>query len=360
MMKNTKTRKYLCVLCVFVVLFSLPLAHAQQDEEVIRIQSELVSFEVSVRDAQGLPIRGLKAEDFVVYENGKRQQVSHLAALETPFDLVLIIDASISTQQEMELMRQAVRNFIGEIGTRDRISIIQFSRDVELLSDFTNDRAHLERALGRIGVYDETRTGSSVYDSLSLAVSRELLGSREGRKAVLMLSDGVDSSSILDYDSIKMSLDRSGAVFYFIELDTERFTEAGVVRERKDPERLQFSPKQLQKYYKAFQPKGSLINYTNHWLLTPAERREVNHGLYKLAHQEMLEVAERTGGRLFTAKRIQDLEGQYRAVIEELRTLYSIGYYPNRTGMGGGWRQIRVELKTPGATIHHRSGYWAK
>ena len=356
---NLKARKYLSLLCVFVVLFSLPLAQAQ-DDQVIKIESELVSFEVSVRDAQGLPIRGLKAEDFIVYENGKRQQVSHLAALETPFDLVLIIDASISTQQEMELMRQAARNFISEIGTRDRISIIQFSRDVELLSDFTSDRARLEQALSRIGIHNETRTGSSVYDSLSLAIGREVLGSRQGRKAVLLLSDGVDSSSIFDYNAIKMSLEQSGAVFYFIELDTEKFTEAGVVRDRKDPERLQFSPKQLQKYYQAYQPKGNIISYTNHWLLTPDERREVNRGLYKLAHQEMTEVADRTGGRLFTAKRIQDLEGQYRAVIEELRTLYSIGYYPNRTGATGGYRQIKVELKNPGATLHYRSGYWAK
>src|SRR5439155_24694799 len=157
------------------------------------------------------------------------------------------------------------------IGSKDRIALVEFCRDVELLSDFTNDRARLETALDRLGIYDRQQTGSSVYDSLSLAVSRELVGSIKGRKAVLLLTDGVDSSSILDYDSIKTEVERSSAGFYFIELDTEKFTEDGVMRDRNDPKRLQFSPRQLQKYYKTYTPDGFPVKYTNHWLLSPAE-----------------------------------------------------------------------------------------
>src|SRR5207249_1935991 len=154
-------------------------------------------------------------------------------------------------------------------------------------------------------------------------------------------------------------VERSSAGFYFIELDTEKFTEDGVMRDRNDPERLQFSPRQLQKYYKAYTPDGLPVKYTNHWLLSPAERREVNRGLYTLARKEIRSIADRTGGRVFTARRIQDVEGQYRAVIDELRTLYSIGYYPSRSGSDGNWHQIRVELKTPGTSLHYRAGYWA-
>src|SRR5439155_3990785 len=155
-----------------LILIIVVSALGQNGEEVIRINSDLVSFEVSVRHNHGVPIRDLKAADFLVYENGHRQQVAHLAALETPFNLVLVLDTSISTQQEMELMRQAARGFIKEIGSKDRIALVEFCRDVELLSDFTNDRARLELALDRVGIYDKQQTGSSVYDSLSLAVSR--------------------------------------------------------------------------------------------------------------------------------------------------------------------------------------------
>src|SRR5688572_4729270 len=83
-----------------------------QDEEVVRIESELVSFEVSARDSRGIPIKGLKAQDFTIFEDGRRQKISHLSSLETPFSLALIIDTSISTQQDLGLIRQAARNFI--------------------------------------------------------------------------------------------------------------------------------------------------------------------------------------------------------------------------------------------------------
>ncbi|MEW6736791.1 MAG: VWA domain-containing protein [Acidobacteriota bacterium] len=361
-MNKTLFKVIVTILAVMLLVnMSVLIGRAQgEKDEVIRIASELVSFEVSVRDMRGFPVRNLKAEDFTVYEDGQRQQIAHLSALETPFQLVLVIDTSISTQQQLQLMRQAARNFIAEIGARDRIAIVQFSHDVELLTDFTSDRAKLESALGLIGFYENARTGSSVYDALSLVVGKELLAKQQGRKAALILTDGVDSSSILDYQRVKEAIERSSAGFYFIELDTEKFTEDGVARGRTDPQRLNFSPKQLQKYVEVYQPKGALEHYANHWLLTPEERREVNHGLYQLARQELREIAQRTGGSVFVAKHIEDLEGQYRAVIEELRTLYSIGYYPSRTQADGKWHKIQVEVKTAGATLRHRSGYWAK
>ncbi len=360
---NRSTRFFslaLLIVGALILIGASAFGQEQKSDNVIRIQSELVSFEVSARDAHGLPLLGLKPEDFIVLDDGHRQKVAHLEALESPFDLVLLIDTSISTEQEMDLMRAAARNFVGEIGDQDRVAIVHFSRDVELLSDFTSDRARLKRAVERVGNAN-LRMGSSVYDALSLAIGNELLGARHGRKAVLMLSDGVDSSSILNYEAIKPLLERANAGIYFIDLDTEKFTEDGVVRDRADPQRLTFSQAQLLKYYRAFGASRHLdpIRYTNHWLLTPVERKEVNHGLYALAGQELYELADRTGGEVFPAKSIQDLETAYRAVIDELRSLYSIGYYPSRAEPDGKWHQISVEVRSPGAKVRHRSGYWS-
>jgi VWFA-related protein len=349
--------RYLFYLLIPLLLFCSGRLFAQ--DEVIRIQSELVSFEVSVRDGRGLPIKGLQLKDFVVYEDNQRQQISHLTAVESPFELVLILDTSFSTQQDMELMRQAAKGFIGEIGSQDRVAIVQFSHDVELLADFTSDRNKLTRALNQVGSGRQI-PGSSVYDALILAISKELLGTNKTRKAVLMLSDGVDSSSVTTYQRIKDELERAGAGFYFIELDTEKYTENGIVRDRTDPERLNFSKQQLQKFYRAFKQGNRLdeARYNNHWLLSVEERREVNRGLYRLARQELREIADRTGGEVFPTRRIEDLTNSYRAVIERLRTLYSIGYYPNRSEPDGKWHQLRVETVVP-AKVKNRIGYWS-
>src|SRR5262249_14248892 len=158
---------------LFIILITTANASAQNDDEVIRIKSDLVSFEVGVRDSNGLPLKGLKPEDFIVYEDGRRQKVSHFSALETPINLVLVIDTSLSTQNNFSLMREAAFNFIKQIGSQDRIALVQFSKDVVLLSDFTGDKDRLEHALGRLGVYGNNKTGSSVYDALSLTAGKE-------------------------------------------------------------------------------------------------------------------------------------------------------------------------------------------
>lgn len=345
-------------LIVTLLLIVSPLFAYQQDD-VIRIDSQVVSLEVSVTDKDGKAVTDLKKGDFVIYDNGKRQEITHLTTTDAPFDLVLIIDTSFSTESEKELMRSAAAKFVEQMGRNDRVALIHFSRDVELLCDFTSDQGKFQKALTRVG-NTRIRAGSSVYDAMVLSVGKELLAASSRRKAVLMITDGVDSTSLSRYEGIKKQLEMVGAGFYFIDVDTEKYTEAGVVREREDPQRFIMTNQQLYKYYLAFKDSRDLLptKYASHWLLTAEERKVVNHGLYELAKKELTEIAQRTGGDLFFTQNIQEVDKAYRKVLDKLHTLYSIGFYPKSGEPDGQWHQLRVEIKRPDLKAEHRQGYW--
>src|SRR5262245_44980542 len=120
----------------------------EDDIGVIKLNTDLVSIDVKVLDRAGSRnVGGLKETDFIVYENGERQKISNFSAEDVPFNLVLLLDTSGSTQQDVSLMRRAALRFLDEMRPQDRIAIIQFNREVELLADLTSDRTKIEQSL---------------------------------------------------------------------------------------------------------------------------------------------------------------------------------------------------------------------
>src|SRR5262245_2412380 len=325
------------------------------DIGTIRIDTDLVTVDAIVTDRDGNRISGvLKASDFAIYEDGARQTINSFSATDAPFNLVLLLDTSGSASAEVELMRRAALRFLDELRPRDRVAIIQFSKEVELLKDLTSERAEIEDALQLL----KPGTGTSFYDSLKLAID-EVFKGVEGRKAVVALTDGVDSFGYTTFGQILSEFESSNVLTYFLQLDTEEFTQAGMARDCSDESHFEFSPKQFKKYLTEY-GKGVLMSENQpHCMLSRLERIEVNQRLYQSARRELREMADKTGGRVYPVKDLRQLEPAYSQIAAELRTFYSMSYYPTNEKHNGKMRALRVKVNRPGLVAKTRPGYRA-
>jgi VWFA-related protein len=321
----------------------------EQGEGIVELRSDLVSFTVTVSLPGGKALTTLSREEFIVYENGERQEIAHFAATDTPVDIVLLVDDSGSMRDNLDLVKRAAASFVDRMRPQDRAAVVAFGRQVELLADFTSDRELLRRAIDRI----PKGSGTAFYDALYL-VANELLRNGAARKATIVLSDGVDSASFYDFDQASGILERTGVTAYFIEVDTEDSMIRGLKKDE-----FTLSPSQLEKYRRAYRPQDPPFRYQRPQFFTRDENVEIARGLYELARAELRRIAERTGGRVFTLRKFEQLGEIYSEIGAELGTLYSLGYYPTNAKHDGTWRSLRVEVKSPGAKAHARSGYWA-
>jgi VWFA-related protein len=360
-----RNRTRLILGMLVTLLAAAPLVRAQEQDEPIKLKADLVSLTASVTDRNGRVLRSLKADDFTVYEDGARQRIEHFAATEEPFTLLLLLDISGSTHADIELMKRAARNFLAELRFDDRVGVIVFSRDVEMIGEFTDPRARVVAAIEQITTTPgsatsrfSTATGTSFYDAILLALEDSPLKQVEGRKAIVCMSDGVDSTSIKNYKQIAPLIERTEASIYFLELNTEEATLDGLLKDRSDPDHLNFSPSQLARYFDEFD-KDSPERLRPREALSPLLKREINTGLYDMARREMRDMATHTGGRDYPVKTLADLNGVYKQIADDLRSQYSLSYYPTNRSHDGRWRQIRVEVKQAGATVRSRTGYRA-
>ena len=354
-----------CKSALLILLLSA-LAPAQDDrDEPIRLRSDLVTVTASVRDGGNRPIKSLKASDFAIYEDGVRQKIDHFGTAEVPFALMLLLDISGSTTGDIELIKRAAKSFVSQLRPDDRVGVIVFGGEVEMISEFDDGRARVEAAIDSIapvmgtGEYRFTsKTGTSFYDALFLAVEDSPLKKIEGRKAIVCLSDGVDSRSKLAYKDISPLVEKSEASFYFLNLNTEQATLEGLLKPRTDPGYVNFSQSQIDRYYAAVDP-NSPERFRPREAISPLMKREINAWLYENASREEREMAERTGGRVYPVNALTDLDAVYKQVADELRSQYSISYYPINDAHDGRWRKIKVDVRHPGATVRARSGYRA-
>jgi len=363
-----RTKYWLLIIIVFASQFSAPAQEPQSrdQDEPIRLKSDLVTVSASVIDPNGRAIKSLKPDDFTIYEDGVRQKIAHFAATEEPFTLLLLLDLSGSTRDDISLMKRAARNFLGELRFDDRVGVIVFSREVEMISEFTDPRADVSTAIDRIATPEgdeahrfTTNTGTSFYDALYLAVEESPLKQTEGRKAIVCMSDGVDSTSKMKFADVMPLAEKSGASIYFLELNTEEATLQSLLKPKSDPNYVNFSQSQVDRYYAEHDPE-SFQRFRPRTALSPEITREINTGLYTMSRRDLRTLGERTGGRVYAVKSLSDLAGVYKQVADDLHAQYSIAYYPSDNVHDGRWRSIKVETRAQNATVRARSGYRAK
>ncbi|MFY9572120.1 MAG: VWA domain-containing protein, partial [Blastocatellia bacterium] len=312
----------LCLLIGFLFALQIaPVSEGKQppgQDEPIRLKTDLVTVTASVAGANGRAMKALKAEDFAIYENGARQKIAHFTATEEPFTLLLLLDISGSTRDEITLMKRAARNFLGELRFDDRAGVIVFSREIEMIAEFTDPRAQVLSAIEHIAAVEgeeghrfTSNTGTSFYDALYLAIEDSPLKQIEGRRAIVCMSDGVDSTSKMKFNDIAPLAEKSDASFYFLELNTEDATLQGLLKPKTDSGFVNFSQSQIDRYYAEYDP-DSLQRFRPRETLSPEMIREINAGLCKLSRRELRLLAERTGGRVHPVKSLTDLAGVYK------------------------------------------------
>jgi VWFA-related protein len=337
--------------------------------DVVRVETQLVSVPAVVTDRNGHPLAGLRAENFVVLEDGKPQRVTNFATTEAPFEIALLLDTSGSTRDELGLIREAANAFINALRPGDRVGIVAFNNagrngsplaTVEVLSGLNSDRQALRAAIENLG----TSNGTPFYDGLGRVADQVFRDpAREemrGRRAVVALTDGVDSSSDSGYDDARAKLARAGLASYFIEVNTEEYVEDRLLKDCQDDGRLTLSAKQLERFRQLFVPQAQKEDYQDFCRMGQFERMDISRQLYNLARKEMGEMARTSGGKAFAAGSVQEARAAFAEVANEIGTQYSLGYYPSNKARDGRFRQIKVEVRgVKDASVRAREGYFA-
>ncbi len=301
-------------------------------DDVISVETTEVMFPVTVRDSNGRLVAALTRDDFHVFEDNREQPLSDLALRQVPVDAILMVDASSSTARNLNDFRRAAGGFAERLGPDDRISLIKFDDSVQLLQDWTKSRFQLQRALTRIVPGMFTRFN----DALMLAAS-EQFGSSRSRRAVIVLTDGIDSGRGTRLESAARALLEAQVTVYVVS-NTE------ISRAEK---------------------LAALDELTKG---TEASRRfnklqidDLRAGLRALdeSEQTLEQLTAATGGRLYKPRSFDALEATYAEVSEELRHQYALYYTPLNRTRDGGFRRVRVEAANPSYETHTRIGYFA-
>ncbi len=338
--------------------------------DVIRVDTQLVTVPAVIKNSTGRPIAGLRRENFVVFEDGQRQEIANFGTTEAPFEIALLLDTSGSTREDVTLIREAAMAFINSLRSGDRVAVVAFNTErqegnqiatVEVLSHLTTDRKLLQSAIGNLGAAN----GTPFYDALNRIaqdVFREPPGQEViGRRAVVALTDGVDSASETDFAAARGKLTRAGIATYFIQVNTEDFVEDRLLKDCEDDGRLSLSVKQLQRYRAIFLPRAKSEDYMDFCKMGGFERMQISRELYNLARREMNDLAKASGGKNFTAATLSDARAAFGQVAIEIGTQYSLGYYPTNKARDGKYRAIRVEVRgvSDKPQVNAREGYYA-
>jgi len=291
----------------------------------IRIETRLVNLNVKAMDKAGRPLTDLKMEDFVVTEDGVKQDVSHFKPVNAPVNVIMLLDLSGSTKSKRTAMADAARKFIDALPAQDKIALVAFTRRYRALSDFTTDKESLKKVVEQIKGFDG---GTAFYDSMWQALD-QLDQIPDARKAIVVLTDGEDESLIGDKET------------------THTFDE---LLDRASEEDVTIYPIYFngQNHYNKV---GLLFGGGGGGLMSGSENR-------KIARKQLDSLAEQTGGEVFSAQREEELDGAYKRVAGELHTLYSLAYSPDKPKHNGEFRKIGVKLNREAAVAKTRRGYY--
>jgi len=314
--------------------------------DVIKVNTTLVTLPVSVMDRDGRYVPNLRKEDFRIWEDGVEQEVAFFASVEKPFSVVLMLDTSPSTQFRLEDIQDAAITFVNQLRPDDRVMVVSFNDEIKVLCELTNDRSKLRRAIERAHTGDGTR----LYDAVDM-VMNQLLSRVDGRKAVVLFTDGVDTTSHrATYQSTALQAQELDALIYPVQYDTSRDVGGGVPPIGGTTDVWG----QILGGIFGGRRSGRRGGGGGGW---PGGGGRGNTGDYELGDQYLRELANSTGGRGYRADTLQNMGFAFANVAEELRRQYSIGYYPKRPPQPGERREIRVRTNESNLAVRTRASY---
>lgn len=324
-----------------------PTPEEVDQNDIVRVDTMLVTVPVSVLDRQGRFIPGLKREDFTLLENGEQQPIAYFETAEKPFTVALLLDTSASTRFHLDEIRAAAIAFAKQLRPQDRVLVVTFNSEVLLLTEATDDVNLMEAAIEE---YANTGTATRLYDAVDLTID-ERLNRIKGRKAIVLFTDGVDTASQqATYQSTLDQVEELDALIYPIQYDTTDYLQAmqgagagsvTVTTTQQGP----FGITTSKQTYNAPWNGGAPLPGT-----TKAD--------YDRADQYLHALADSTGGRLYQANDTTQLAGAFSRIAEELRRQYTLGYYPKSANIADGEeRQIRVRVRQPNLAVRARNSY---
>jgi Ca-activated chloride channel homolog len=302
--------------------------------DVVKVETTEVMFPVTVRDRDGKLISDLTRADFRVFEDNRLQPLSDLALRQVPVDVVLMVDASSSVANNLDDFRRAAEGFAAKLQADDRISLIKFDDRVELLQDWTKSRFQLKRALNRIEAGMFTRFN----DALLLASREQFGGVTKSRRAVIVLSDGIDSGrGMASLEGALQALIQAQVTVYVVSN-----TEIARAGKRAELDQL-------------LSATGGAAQFNQ------LRIEDLREGLRVLdrSEQNLAQLAAATGGRLYKPQTFDALESTYAEVADELRHQYALYFTPLNKARDGSFRRVRVETANPAFKPHTRVGYFA-
>jgi Ca-activated chloride channel family protein len=294
------------VLCLVVAATGAVVA--QEKPQVFRAGVELVSLNVTVTDSQGRYVTDLDQADFSVFEDGSKQELSFFNRTNLPIALSLLIDSSASMEQRMEHAQEAAIGFAKKIRAQDLAQVVDFDSRVEIKLGFSNKVGELETAIRTTSAGGSTALHNAVYISLKeLAKVKAKNPDEIRRQAIIVLSDGEDTSSLVSFEEVLELAKRSETAIYTIGL----------------------------------QPRE-----------TSALRG------FREAEFVLRQLAQETGGRPFFAQKIEDLKDVYAQIADELSSQYSMGYASKNPKRDGTFRRLVVQVSRPNTTARTKRGYY--
>jgi VWFA-related protein len=306
-----------------------------QRPDAIKVNTALVTVPVVVTNRYGQFVTGLSRNDFKVHENGEPQQIASFSSTEAPINVALLIDTSRSTKNKLGAIRKAALNFVKQLQPNDRVLIVTFDEKVNFLGDFTSDRREIERAIRSV----KSSYATSLYDAIHLTIN-EKLAQIKGRKAIVALTDGVDTwSRQATYESTLELIANAGVSAYAIQYDTRN--SGGSPTSPLDLPRLPGTP------------LSRFIQWNTQTRSQPARDR------YLIASEYLRDVAARSGALYLRAESIESSSFAFALIANELRNQYTLAYYPTNDKRDGGFRTIAVSVRSGDYSVRARQGYRA-
>jgi Ca-activated chloride channel homolog len=332
------------------------------DTGTIKMDTALVTIPASVMDRDGKFVPSLKKRDFRLYEDGVEQDIESLNSVETPFHVALVLDTSNSTLFKFDDIQDAALAFIKQLRRDDQVMVVSFDSKVRFHSDFTSDYDELRRAI------EETRIGGStkLYEAVDKVVDR--LGEIEGRKAIVLFTDGVDTASRrANYKNTIEKVEESGAIVYPIKYDTEDDQQRGSVQSPTTspwPWPTPHPPNRRRWPFSPFAGRLSTEWQSPQWSFSQWPGRAPSSGSgqseeYRRAARYLQELADRSGGRLHEGDTLYNLSQAFSSIADELRHQYALSYYPTNAKKDGAYRRVKVRVEKQGMVVRARDGYRA-
>ncbi len=306
--------------------------------DVIRFDTSLVTVPVTVLDRNGRYVPLLRREQFRIYENGLEQKIAYFATTDSPFSVVLLIDTSGSTQFRLDDIQDAAINFVSKLKDSDSVMVMSFDDRIQVQCKATTDRNVITKAIRR------TRTGGGtrLYDAVEDILKKQL-NTIPGRKAVVLFTDGVDTTSHrASYDSTVRLAEESDAPIYSVDYDTSGMGGiGGGVHAPGLPS-----------------GRGTIFGIP---LPTPGipgtTTGTANPGDYRRAVAYLHALSNTTGGRFYSGDSLFGIAQAFTWIAEELGRQYSLGYYPAKSGKDGERRQIKVKVTEADMVVKARDSY---